>query len=316
MNKLIKYKVFSLLISLFLFNGCQNTSIPIKNVKTTKSNHVEISDSKPISAEMVLIKGGDFLMGSNDEMENESPVHKVSIKSFLMDRNEVTVKEFEEFVKATNYLTEAEKFGWSAVFDLKIGEWKRVDGANWQNPDGEGQKPLPNEPVTQISWNDANKYAKWAGKRLPSEAEWEFSARGGLSGKKYAWGDTLRPNGVPVANWWQGSFPAKNTLEDDFLKRSPVGSFESNSYGLHDMAGNVWEWTSDWYDDAYYHKSPINNPKGVDLGTERSIRGGSWMCAENFCSNYRVAARSQATPDSAMNNLGFRCVKDISNEGH
>lgn len=259
---------------------------------------------------MVYIKGGEFLMGSEDGMPHESPVHKVSVKSFWMDVYEVTVAEFEEFIKATDYVTEAEKLGWSGVFDVENGMWTKGDGANWRNPDGDGKKPLPNEPVTQISWNDAAAFAKWAGKRLPTEAEWEFAARGGLSEKIYAWGDELRPNGKPVANWWQGMFPEKNTLEDGFLKRAPVGSFAPNGYGLYDMSGNVWEWTADWYAGDYYRYSPADNPQGAAGGSEKAMRGGSWMCAENFCSNYRVAGRSRATPDSGLNNVGFRCVRD------
>ncbi len=249
-------------------------------------------------------------MGSGEGMPHEKPVHEVSVKSFWMDTHEVTVAEFAEFVEATGYETEAEKFGWSGVFDLKTKEWTRGDGANWQNPEAVGEKPAPNEPVTQISWNDANEYAKWAGKRLPTEAEWEYAARGGLRGKTYAWGDDLRPNGKPTANWWQGEFPLDNTVEDGFLKRAPVKSFAPNGYGLYDMAGNVWEWTADWYAPDYYANSPQENPKGAADGAAKSMRGGSWMCAENFCSNYRVAGRSSATPDSALNNVGFRLVKD------
>lgn len=259
---------------------------------------------------MMLISGGEFLMGSDEGMMPESPVHRVALKSFWMDKHEVTVREFEEFVRATGYKTDAEKFGWSGVFDLKRGEWTKGDGADWRNPDGDGTKPSPDEPVAQVSWNDAAAYAKWAGKRLPTEAEWEYAARGGLEQNMYSWGNELRPEGKPVANWWQGSFPDKNTVEDGFLKRAPVMSFPPNGYGLFDMAGNVWEWTSDWYDANYYKTSPKDDPKGAVSGTERSMRGGSWMCAENFCSNYRVAGRSHATPDSGLNNVGFRCVRD------
>ena len=251
-------------------------------------------------------------MGERGGMPFEAPVHTVELDSFLIDRSEVTVAEFAKFVEATGYQTEAEKFGWSAVFDFEAGAWRRTDGANWRHPEGPDSTAAPNEPVCQISWNDAAAYAEWAGKRLPTEAEFEFAARGGLEGKKYAWGDELKPDGKFLANWWQGSFPAKNTREDGFLARAPVKSFAPNGYGLYDMTGNVWEWTADWYDEHYYVSSPKKNPKGADDGTEKSIRGGSFLCADNFCSNYRVAGRSHATPDSGMNNLGFRCARDIN----
>lgn len=294
---LLKRFSWTLCVSVLLFTGCKNQA-EINNLNSDRN------------AEMVYIKGGEFLMGSRNGMPHEKPVHKVSIKSFWMDKTEVTVQEFAEFIKETGYKTEAEKFGWSGVFDLEAKEWTRGDGASWQNPEGDEKKSQPNEPVTQISWNDANEYAKWAGKRLPTEAEWEYAARGGLVGKTYAWGNDLRPNGKPVANWWQGTFPDKNTVEDGFLKRSPVGSFKPNGFGLYDMAGNVWEWTADWYAADYYANSPVANPKGAANGREKAIRGGSWMCAENFCSNYRVAGRSHSTPDTGLNNVGFRCVKD------
>lgn len=282
-----------------LFQACQTNKI--------EQPKAEVKDG------MILIKGGTFEMGSNDGMPSEKPVHTVKINSFLMDEHEVTVAEFAEFVKQTGYKTEAEKFGWSGVFDVEQEGWTKVEGANWQHPEGKNSEAKPDEPVCQISWNDAAAYAKWAGKRLPTEAEFEFAARGGLVDKKYSWGDELRPNGKPVANWWQGEFPTKNALEDGFLRRAPVKSFAPNGFGLYDMAGNVWEWTSDWYADDYYQKSPAENPKGAENGKEKSIRGGSWMCSENYCSNYRVAGRSRSTPDTGLNNLGFRCVKDLPN---
>jgi sulfatase modifying factor 1 len=260
---------------------------------------------------MVLVPGGVFRMGTEDGMLFEGPVHDVSVKSFLIDEHEVTVGEFAKFVEATGYKTEAEKFGWSGVFNIETGEWEKADGANWRYPDGGNVAADPNEPVVQVSWGDALAYAKWAGKRLPTEAEWEFAARGGLAGKKYAWGDELRLDGKPVANWWQGVFPDKNTGEDGFVGRAKVKSFPPNGYGLYDVGGNVWEWCSDWYADNYYENSPRENPGGAVSGEERVIRGGSWMCAENFCTNYRVAARSRSAPDTGLNNLGFRCVKDI-----
>jgi formylglycine-generating enzyme required for sulfatase activity len=259
---------------------------------------------------MVLIKGGTFRMGSDDEMPDESPSHEVEVAPFWMDAREVTVAEFAKFVEATGYKTDAEQFGWSGVFDKESGDWKRVDGADWRHPEGPGSGAAPEEPVCQVSWRDASAYARWAGKRLPTEAEWEFAARGGLAGRRYAWGDELRPRGRPVANWWQGEFPARDTGEDGFKGRAPVGSFEPNGYGLYDVAGNVWEWCADWYGGDYYAASPRAYPRGPSAGEERVIRGGSWMCSENFCSNYRVAARSHATPDTGLDNLGFRCARD------
>ena len=189
---------------------------------------------------MVLIEGGAFRMGSEDGSPHEAPVHQVAVRSFWMDKNEVAIAEFARFVKATGYKTEAEKFGWSGIFDLKSRQWSKSDGANWRHPDGPKFTPKPDEPVTQVSWNDAVAYAKWAKKRLPSEAEWEYAARGGLAGKEYAWGDQLRPGGKVVANWWQGSFPAENTLEDGYVGRAPAGKFPPNGYGLFNMSGNVW----------------------------------------------------------------------------
>ena len=280
---------------------------------TTTKPAVALTNDSPVAATrpgMVLIRGGAFLMGGVDGMPDEAPVHQITVKQFWMDSHEVTVSEFSRFVAATNYQTDAEKFGWSGVFNIKTGEWQKTSGASWRHPDGPGSEPNAEEPVCQISWNDATAYAKWAGKRLPTEAEWEYAARGGLVGKKYVWGDELRPGGKPVANWWQGHFPEQNTVEDGFIGRAPVGKFPANGYGLYDMAGNVWEWCSDWFDEQYYERSPTVNPAGPDAGKERVLRGGSWMCSENYCTNYRPAARSHATPDSGLNNLGFRCVSD------
>ncbi len=283
-------------LSLLFIQGCQNT--------TPNQTKLESKDG------MLLIPEGSFAMGTTDGMAHESPVHQVKIDSFWMDEHEVTVAEFAKFVEAVNYKTEAEKFGWSGVFDIETSRWIKADGANWRNPEGKNSTAKDDEPVCQISWTDANAYAKWAGKRLPTEAEFEYAARGGLTGKKYSWGDELKPNGKPVANWWQGVFPNNNTIEDGHLRRAPVKSFTPNGYGLYDIGGNVWEWTSDWYDENYYKKSPAENPKGAETGIEKVIRGGSWMCSENYCSNYRVAGRSQSTPDTGLNNLGFRCVRD------
>jgi len=287
--------------------GCQRTP----RVQSPAANSSAASTQPQAAREgMVLISGGKFLMGTTDGMPYESPVHEVAVKSFWIDKHEVTVAEFARFIAATGYQTEAERLGWSGAFNLKTARWEKTKGADWRHPEGPASRSADDEPVCQISWNDAAAYANWAGKRLPTEAEWEYAARGGLAQKKYSWGDELRPNGKPAANWWQGNFPDHNLDEDGFIARAPVGSFAANGYGLYDMTGNVWEWCADWYVDDYYANSPQDNPKGPDNGEERAIRGGSWMCAENFCSNYRVAARSHATADSGLNNLGFRCVRN------
>ena len=285
------------LVALIAAPGCR------KEPSTREPSHTERDG-------MVYIAGGTFLMGSDGGPSYEGPVHEVEVDAFWMDRHEVTVAEFARFVAATGYATDAETFGWSGVFDVETGAWEKADGADWRHPEGPASRAADDEPVCQVSWRDGAAYARWAGKRLPTEAEWEFAARGGLAGQTYAWGDDLRPGGRPVANWWQGVFPERDTGEDAFRGRAPVGSFPPNGYGLSDMAGNVWEWCADWYADDYYRVSPRENPTGPDAGSERVLRGGSWMCAENFCSNYRVAARSHATPDSGLNNLGFRCARD------
>jgi formylglycine-generating enzyme required for sulfatase activity len=309
MNKLIRYLCLSFCV-LLLLQGC--SQLQVETSKRAEVVNAAANDQAASAARpgMVFIKGGTFSMGTADGMPAEAPVHRVAVRSFWMDAHEVTVAEFTKFVAATNYQTDAEKFGWSGVFNMKAGAWENVNGASWRHPDGPASQANPDEPVCQVSWCDAAAYAQWAGKRLPTEAEWEYAARGGMTGKRYAWGDELRPGGKPVANWWQGHFPERNTGEDGFIGRAPVGQFAPNGYGLFDMAGNVWEWCADWFAAEYYARSPSTNPAGPDTGTERVLRGGSWMCSENYCTNYRVAARSHATPDSGLNNLGFRCVSD------
>jgi formylglycine-generating enzyme required for sulfatase activity len=260
---------------------------------------------------MVRVEGTTFVMGAADGYPDERPVRPVKVKSFWIDRHEVTVAQFGRFVAATGYRTEAERAGWSGVFVIANRAWERIDGADWRHPEGpRAPEPRPDEPVTQVSWNDAVAYADWSGKRLPTEAEWEFAARGGTSGGQFPWGDEPCPAGRCVANWWQGEFPTRNTGQDGYVGRAPVGRFAPNGFGLYDMIGNVWEWTADWYDPEYYQRDPAAMATGPQSGTERAIRGGSFLCSLNFCLRFRVAARSHATPNTGLNNTGFRCVRD------
>lgn len=306
---------------------------------------------------MVYIQGGTFMMGGDNKQASadEYPKHQVTVDGFWMDITEVTNKEFAEFVKATGYITTAERpVDWeeikkqlppesvkphdslllpsSLVFrptqqavDLRDytawWEWKR--GADWRHPQGpessiEGKD---NYPVTQVSWDDAMAYCKWAGKRLPTEAEWEFAARGGLQNNIYPWGNENVEMGKAKANYWQGKFPYKNDLRDLFYKSAPVKTYPANGYGLYDMAGNVWEWCWDWYKNDYYDSA--NKPNGIlnptgptqsfdpdePYSPKRVTRGGSFLCNESYCSGYRVARRMKSSPDTGMEHLGFRCVK-------
>lgn len=261
---------------------------------------------------MVHIPGGSYAMGAVGGLAEpfEGPVHSVTVKPFWMDRTEVTVAQFAKFVAATGYRTDAEKAGSSGVFDIGRRGWTMVTGASWRHPAGQQSKARPQDPVNHVSWNDAQAYARWLGHRLPTEAEWEFAARGGLAGKMYSWGDDIAPGGKQMANWWQGSFPENNDAKDGYTGIAPVASFPPNGYGLYDMTGNVWEWVSDWFGAGYYSQSPDNDPHGPASGTQRVLRGGSYLCSTNFCANYRVSGRSSATPDSSLSNAGFRTVKD------
>lgn len=262
---------------------------------------------------MVYIPAGSFQMGTEDGLPYEGPVHEVSVEAFWMDAHEVTNAEFARFVEATGHRTDSEKWGWSAVFDQKSGQWKRVDGADWRHPEGVSSniRKRMNYPVVHVSWNDAATYAHWAGKRLPTEAEWEWAARGGMTGKTYAWGEEINPGGKFMANYWQGKWPVGDTAADGFKGLSPVETFPPNGYKLFDMTGNAWEWTADWFSYESYESDETENPRGPAEGRERVMRGGSFLCNEHFCSGYRVAARNKNTPDSAAINLGFRCVRSI-----
>ena len=261
---------------------------------------------------MVYIEEGEFLMGTGKGFPFEGPVHRVWLEGFYIDTTEVTNTQFREFVEATGFETESERLGWSGVFDGSIGEWEAVNGADWRHPSGPDSSidDKDDYAVVHVSWDDAAAYAKWAGKRLPTEAEWEYAARGGLDDATYPWGDELTPRGAHRANIWQGRFPHHDQGDDGFGSVAPVRRFPPNGYGLHDMAGNVWEWVSDWYAPNYYRTSPTRNPPGPSVGQNKVQRGGSWTCSTNYCQGYRVAARQHTPTDSALNNLGFRCARD------
>jgi formylglycine-generating enzyme required for sulfatase activity len=293
--------------------------------------------SKPFEVRdgMVWMPPGEYLMGSDEDEPHEGPAHKVRVRGFWIDRTEVTNAEFARFVAATGYVTEAERIGWSPVFDprelRRVGSpvppgphhrWEVVTGADWRHPEGPGSslEGRRDHPVVQVSWNDAVAYAKWAGKRLPTEAEWEYAARSGgrpIKEHPYGCGASLRaPDGKWLANVWQGRFPRLDAAEDGFSGTAPAGSFPASPAGLFDMAGNVWEWCSDWYDPGHYRDSPADDPRGPPgppkdaPEAERSQRGGSWLCGEGNCRNYRVVGRGHTTPDTCHNHLGFRCVRD------
>ncbi|MET8720438.1 formylglycine-generating enzyme family protein [Streptomyces misionensis] len=278
----------------------------------------------------VRLPGGEFAMGDafgeGYPADGEGPVHQVRLKPFHIDETAVTNAQFAAFVKATGHVTDAERYGSSAVFHLAVDAapadllgraagtpwWINVRGAHWRCPDGprSGIADRSNHPVVHVSFNDATAYAQWAGKRLPTEAEWEFAARGGLAGRRYAWGDELAPGGRWRCNIWQGRFPDHNTAEDGYLTTAPVRSYRPNGYGLWNTAGNVWEWCADWFSPTYYAQAPLDDPRGPEAGTTRVLRGGSYLCHDSYCNRYRVAARSSNTPDSSAGNLGFRCAND------
>ena len=296
-------------------------------------------------AGMVLIQGGTFKMGSEDGTPDEQPVHEVTVKSFFMDVTEVTNDQYAEFVKATNYITVAERPltkkdlpGLLPEFEGKAvglchrppdGEvdladyrqwWVPIFGANWKHPDGEKSNldGKGSHPVVHVCYDDVLAYCKWIGKRLPTEAEWEYAARAGAQ-SRFVWGNEFNPAGKWMANTWQGKFPKVNSNEDGYLGTAPARSFPPNQFGLFDMSGNVWEMCADWYLPDYYKMSPKANPPGPDTSYDpdepgvmkRVMRGGSWMCADNYCRGYRPSARMKSAVDTGLPNTGFRCVKDI-----
>ncbi|TDQ18918.1 formylglycine-generating enzyme required for sulfatase activity [Algoriphagus boseongensis] len=353
-----------LLVSCFLFFvSCNQSSKNESESPSNSSTEVVFSDPEPPIKEegMVWIPGGEFIMGTNeaDAYDAEKPAVNVKVSGFWMDLHEVTNAEFAKFVEETGYVTIAEReIDWeelkkqlppgtpkpdasvlvpgSMVFtpppypvptqDISLW-WSWVNGANWKHPEGpesnlEGRE---NHPVVHIAFEDAEAYAAWAGKRLPTEFEWEFAARGGVNGRRFAWGDELTPSGQHLANTFQGNFPNENLGNDGYLGTSPVKSFAPNGFGLYDMIGNVWELTSDWYDALKFARiagqapkldegmNPCYNPDNP-YAQERVIKGGSFLCSPNYCVNYRPSARQGQAFDSGTSNVGFRLVKDPENK--
>jgi len=289
---------------------------------------VTVSDRRAADA-MVLLGGATFRMGSDDAYaypdDGEGPPHDVELDAFWIDACAVSNADFAAFVDATGHVTDAQRFGWSFVFAGLLPDdqpetrgvaaapwWRQVFGATWSHPDGPRSSldDRLEHPVVHVSHADALAYCAWAGKRLPTEAEWEFAARGGLAAQAFPWGDELEPGGEHRMNVWQGRFPAENTRADGYYGTAPVDAFAPNGHGLLNTTGNVWEWTADWFDPAYYARSPPAAPAGPQDGTHRVMRGGSYLCHESYCRRYRVAARSANSPDSTTGNLGFRCARD------
>lgn len=314
--------------------------------------------TEPAPEGMVWIPGGTFSMGGvnpvgmqdggHGSMDDARPVHRVALDAFWIDATEVTNAQFAQFVQATGYVTIAEKAPTKEEFPdvpeeaLKAGSivftapaqavtlndhsqwWQYVPGANWRHPEGPQSSIQGKEhyPVVHVAWEDAAAYAAWAGKRLPTEAEWEFAARGGKSGQLYPWGNQFKPEGAWAANIYQGTFPNNNTAADGYNGLAPVKSFAPNGYGLYDAGGNVWEWCADWYTPDYYTTLSNNitkNPKGpnasfdpAEPGMQKKVqRGGSYLCTDQYCTRYMVGTRGKSEWRSATNHAGFRCVKDV-----
>ena len=275
---------------------------------------------------MVRIAGGEFTMGSDAPCavseDGEGPARRVVVSEFSIAQAAVTNREFAEFVRATRYVTDAERLGSSFVFYLQVPEpvrhnarqvaaglpwWLPVDDASWQRPEGPGTHvhARPDHPVVHVSWNDCQAYCAWSGTRLPTEAQWEFAARGGLDRKTFPWGDAFAPDGALRCNVWRGMFP--NAPEDGWQPGpAPAISYQPNGYDLYNLCGNVWEWCTDWFTPAYHAETAAIDPQFVRRTGRRSMRGGSFLCHDSYCNRYRVAARSSNTPESSASNCGFR----------
>jgi formylglycine-generating enzyme required for sulfatase activity len=282
-----------------------------------------------LAGDMAVLPGGAFSMGTDGTYgyaaDGEGPAHAVTLSPFAIAPTTVTNDRFAAFVAATGHRTEAERYGSSFVFAGLLPDdfpatrgvvatpwWRDVEGADWAHPEGPHSSIAERgaHPVVHVSWNDAVAYCAWAAVRLPTEAEWEYAARGGLVQRRFPWGDELRPDGRHAMNVFQGTFPTRDSGEDGFTGTAPVGSFPANGYGLHEMTGNVWEWTADWFDPGWYRVSPRDDPRGPASGSARVMRGGSYLCHASYCNRYRVDARSANSPDSSTGNVGFRVVHD------
>ncbi len=283
---------------------------------------------------MVRLDAARFRMGSESHeafpADGEGPVRQVTLTGFYISKYAVANEQFAEFAHQTGYRTEAQRFGWSFVFrnhvsGLRRGPampgtpwWVRVDGADWRHPEGPDSSILdrPHHPAVHLSWNDAQAYCEWAGYRLPTEAEWEYAARGGLDQKTYPWGDELTPAGRHMCNIWQGTFPDTDLGEDGFTAAAPVGSFEPNGFGLYNSVGNTWEWCGDYFDPFWHIQATSLDPAGPPVGAmpplgPRVMKGGSYLCHESYCWRYRNAARTGSAPDTSTGHIGFRVARDI-----
>jgi formylglycine-generating enzyme required for sulfatase activity len=262
--------------------------------------------------------------------DGEGPVHPVRLSPFLIDPHAVTNARFAQFVQSTGHVTDAERYGWSFVFGGLLPDdfpptqgvasapwWRQVHGADWRHPEGPGSGVAgrAHHPVVHVSWYDAAAFCGWAGARLPTEAEWEHAARGGLVGQPFPWGADLEPGGEHRMNVFQGRFPGENTCADGWAGTAPVGAFPPNGYGLHEMTGNVWEWVADWFHPGYYAVGEVDDPAGPERGTHRVMRGGSYLCHASYCRRYRVDARTASEPDSSAGNVGIRVAFDAAAAG-
>jgi sulfatase modifying factor 1 len=314
-------------------DGCMNPTPNFNNPDATpvrQNIHYAAAGS---TNGMIKLDGGSFLMGTDYEEgwpdDGEGPVREVVINPFWISETQVTNQQFSQFIDATSYRTEAERYGWSFVFHLLLPPrtrqklmrdrvvgiewWCKVDHAWWRMPEGRGSniKRRMDHPVTHISWSDAIAYCEWAEKRLPTEAEWEYAARGGHEQRIFPWGDDLEPDGKHMANVFQGNFPFHDTGADGYKGTCPVKAFPANDFEIYGVIGNVWEWNHDWFHPSHHIEASKDNPKGPEQGENKLMKGGSFLCHDSYCNRYRIGARTSNSADSSTSNIGFRCVRDI-----